>query len=446
MADHNAQAATEQNQGVEPAAPSRWRFWRWGCLSVLVLFLFAYLAFNVATHLWFQFELRTHYNPDTFRKVNTFLNEPVTFPKEPSESRPISDAFKQTLANAEKQLSQLQEKQAHVSQMDIRTATVLLSQQANLSGEDWDDAQALLLEIQPYIDALHEIARQIGRELTALRETPTDSSDGTIPAIPKDSYNEYLMVEALQLKSRALVYEDKIAEALEHELVALHLLVRRRGADMRDFGGSRWRQEKVVDSISAMTAVSTDSAQLRKVLDTLELLDPHLNLGVMDRAVELQVLSDLRQLRRRGKVLDLTPRHRGSFYVDQILAHQHPRQSIAHCLGTLWESFLVGNAGRERRMLRGELIRSITFMKSIDRRPYIRTLAHAAGTERREQELAANMDVLRLTIAGNLYRLKTGGFPSATTDLVPNYIPNEIRSRETDEPYPWDANGPVMIW
>ena len=58
-----------------------------------------------------------------------------------------------------------------------------------------------------------------------------------------------------------------------------------------------------------------------------------------------------------------------------------------------------------------------------------------------EKRLATDMDDLRLAIASRLYKMETDTYPSATTDLVPQYLPEEVVDRETGESYTWDESG-----
>ena len=427
--------------GEQPAYPPRRRWLRCGCLTVLVLLVFGYLAFNIGVHYYFQFTLRMESGPEEYAHMQKFLREPFSFTPGEYDPPPQTGAMKKALEEVKRTLAEAGKKGVLKSGAELIAFEEPLRQNGTLTEEQWNQARELLNGIQPFIDALFETSSQIERDLQIIRDTPGEQGDGAYPHFPVDYHHDYLAMNVFNLRIHLLLHEDRFDEALKQDLASLFLLVRTPMAYVDNLYSLRYKQSEIVKRIAALVSMGMDREQQQAALEALNLLAPHLCKGIMDRSLEYSVMMVLQRIEKRGTPVDMKPDHPGAFYVDRIVDAEYETVPVGTVLRFVWEYILVGNAGRNMRMIQNDFVRSFTFLKSIERDPFLRYLAQNNRALSSEWEMKRQLDILRLTIAGELYKKDTGAFPTATADLVPEYIPEDIRNAATGEPYEWSGVG-----
>lgn len=416
------------------------KYLKWGCLAALVLFLAVYATFQIGVSIWVDRQLQRR-GPEAYEDWKTFLRTPVEFPPEYFEPTEVSDALIQKTAVASLKYSEMMKKHPGELQTVIRPVISGLSWSSQTVTEpQWEQARESAGIGAPYILALLDIAEQIDKEF---------QQSGTPRLSTRRTYlDSDLSIHLLAMKTRILARDGDPAGAVEHGLAALWFLAAFSMSDADSYWYTHGERVPVTIVIRHEIAGIQDIGFLKQTLAELNRLDPCLNRALGDYAWALELNSRFERLSRMGRTkgatLEFVPGKTGAEYVKELVLLEYGPGGLVGSIESFMKLFLGGYriTDRKYRSVYREMLRALEIGGKMEELYFFEDIRGSLNwIAPHEELLAAAMDDLRLEIASRLYKMETDTYPSATTDLVPQYLPEEIVNRETGKSYVWDKSG-----
>lgn len=245
-----------------------------------------------------------------------------------------------------------------------------------------------------------------------------------------------------QGKAETLVSAGKIDDAFARCMDTLPLLVRCPYQDFRGYFENRVAVNDVLYKADCLWPNGSVPAQLSSWLKTLNRLEPFLIGNHRDDILRLYLIDRLRSLDRKSIVI--RPGKRARYYVHQIAQLQYKEMNFWINLFRCWQKLISGEQFW-RENFQG-LMRPFDFSNTINNYYYFQSFTMPDVSIGLQNELGAGLilDGLRLKMAAKLYELETGKKVTGTGDLVPTYLPEEIRERKTGKSYRWDSDGELV--
>ena len=434
-------AAVQEEERARLRGRRHWR--RWAALSVLGLFLFLWGILNVVASFWAEAEMKRICGKD-YPQLIAFLDSPIDVPEEWLVNLNVSAELEAALAERDR----VDVNVRNYSYNWLRTVFRNIPDPAGPRNSEWErSARELLDKSSPLVEALEEISSVAGRELQALPAGGLycGAANRSIPYYFASDFADE--PQLLGIKGSLLFAEGKQAESIDCYLAALRYCARHPLTNLSVHSELYSTQAAIAHAFSPIVLACDDPAVLRKTLDELNLLAPHLKHPVAERAFLLLLVEQLNGYSREDAAAVLASGKTGwdcARFVVPPLA-----------LGRTFEAILMEKMGGKQGPGMEEIVhqcfRGLTVSSWPDRLEYV-ILSHRWNSLSKLKgfanvcELAAfAYDSLRMETAGRLYFLEKGAVPKSVDDLIPGYIKGEASCRTDRGNWHLDASGKVYF-
>ncbi len=398
-----------------------WKVLKWGGLLVLSLGLIGVGSLRFYVQHVLIPQVRDVYQYD---RIRLFWDTPVSFSEKDFAEVKVSEELAQTYARIKKIRAELPNKADIENYLFYPNLRVLTSEERDRYFED----------LEPYIQAGMALSRQIDNEIQTL--TPDD----LLPIYHPDHAENKAITTIFQLKFERLTEENRVGDAIEYGVASLPLMLECPYQACDAYFDQLIKIQKIIQSISTIMPFHSPQERWRAWLATLNRLDPFLFRHLLDRSPVLMLVTEIRKMRQQGIAIDTTSGKKAIAYIRQLSLAQFPEMNP-------WRQFFRygfhawGEGISDTKM--ASILKALTFYRGLDEFFYLRAYSFPAfpGWQKLETRWATEFDTLRLLMAARLYEKDTGKKVTATLDLVPTYLPHEIKNRENSESYRWDAGG-----
>ncbi|MFH1743439.1 MAG: hypothetical protein ABIH23_30920 [bacterium] len=380
-----------------------------GCLTAMVVFVVLLIVVYLGIwHLANQ-RVKSLYTPEEFAEIERFLYQPLDVPESWFELPEIPEDYKNITARIESLSKQLE-----ITSIDLEPLTRLYSGK-DPSDQEWLQIEQDLKRIEPYTAQLIALSKHPAHDLGDWTGGPSDPV-----AISTRLLMPQVDAKILSLRARLFARQKDWQKALDNNL-AMHRLAKRRSV-------SSLITHLVGIAITGMAADCTvalasrcdDSSSLQNALDELNRLYPQVNLNILDRAREVDLVALSRAAKREDDSIDLTPGKTGIFYSQQVMDYNLKKaQQTGQKPSSFSALFDIG--------------RFLGFSKTINMMVFGFSTANLENARTREKVAVAQYDLGRLALASRLVQIKTGEIPTGTASFVPDYLPQQLQDPFTDE-------------
>ncbi len=219
--------------------------------------------------------------PEDMRgKFKAFMEQPIDLPPQFFEPVTVPAELEDAVAN----LKSLY-KQYEPQSIDLRLLDTIQKGEELSSGE-WTEIRRNLQEIQPYIEALIDLANRDDYQLER-------------KGIP-DFLQAQVGAKVLCLRACAEAQAGRWMEAFESTLASHRLAVRRPDTSLIGHLVAIAITGISSSNTSFLAAHCTEPNALHEALGRLRRLDPLVNLDLLDRALEVDLITSLRTAKRDG--------------------------------------------------------------------------------------------------------------------------------------------------
>ncbi len=409
--------------------PTR-RFILWAGMIVLLLILAIFIGLQCWVHYYIKPILRNSY--PAYAETKAFWTADVHFSLEELQEIPVSSELSRAFEELSRERSDLA-KDADL-EYDVFHA-IHLKRFTPQQIEDY------LIRLEPYMAAGLKLSHQIEKEIQNL-------SPGERLPIYHDLYPETgALASVFHLKIENRLNNNLREEALEILAALFPLQVNDPWQAFDNILSNLISLRRTAEAAEVIVPFVNSSASLRPCLETINRLRPFLLPDILEDAPRRSLVSKIRHYRKTVPSFDAAPGKPALYYIHQMAEFHHPAMRFTHCLSSWTEMIFLSGKGITDEEFAG-LFRPLVLSNVWEEYFYLQTWEFPNSKFYQEvQSLAAStLDRFRLETAARLYELETGKKVSATTDLVPQYIPEEIKDPDTGSPYRWDRNGQIIIF
>lgn len=409
----------------------------WILLIQSVLF---FLSVQIWIHYWFKPFLIRRVSAQEYQKYREFWNSTLDFPLEYIYGIPISDNVEKAYGKMDRiRVSLFRD----INSPDSKDPVFELSQQWNIRGFgniDYDDLQTRITSIEPYFDAVSNLAEQIQTAVLSL--TPGD----LLPIYEEHAWQRDPAWQVFLLRACFLSRQKKYDESFNDYMTCFPFLLHGPYQNIHNY--LDYYQIEYASREAAIIAPFVLSKNvLRMGLQRLNQFEPFLFLDILDRYNTLRLMDKLKSLERRElEKFDTNPGKPAVYYIHQMARKTIPQMRFTQCLPLIWQFALAGRKPMNEEI--AGLFRPFALSNAINEYFYMQvfSLEDPVPVQKHRIYAAVQFDILRLRIAARLYEFETGKKVLSTKDLVPDYLPEEIRERESGEAYRWSANGDLAVF
>ncbi len=382
-----------------------------GCMIVIVVLAVAVVGVHhvlIRPLITKRVKEWAHRNvPEEMRgKFETFMDQPVDLPPRFFEPITVSTEVEDAMANVKSLYKQHKPQQIDFGALDT------VEQGGEITDETWTEIQQDLQRIQPYIEALIELANRDDYRLE-LEELP--------------SFLE-LQIGAKVLCLRACLEakSGQWMEAFRSNLASHRLAVRRPDSSLIGHLVAIAIQGISSTNTSFLASRCPDPNALHEALGHLRELAPRVNLDLLDRALEVDMITSLRKAKKEGYEVSLLPGKPGRFYLRQLMDWMMSQRS-------------EGSSSQFPPKLVVQLARTLGYGQAFEYVFFAVALPNFVAAETREDVSVSEYHLAQLTVASKLAELTEGEVPTEVSELVPNYLSDKPEDpfAETEVSYPF---------
>lgn len=383
-------------------------------LVILFFVILGYGMIKALAGLW----VRDGYAPEQYAQMKKYFDSPVDLPKEYYEVK----TYSQPLLDAGKEVNQLY-KQTDPTKIDFIVLDQLKNGAQLLEGE-WGQIDSYCNNIQPFLDKLAFYVRLPGYEIGAWAIDKRDENS-TIP----NFLSIQVSAKALLLRAYAAANQKNWREAFESNLTVYELIKRSPGESVIGHLVSIAVEGMAVDVTLQLARACDDVDVLKKSLNEMNRLDAKINPDILLNSQVLDLISGLREFKKRDSSIDLTPGKTGRYYFRQMVdfvAQKERNQQWPEKFPELWVI---------------KLGRYLGFGFEIDAILYKVFTPNLQTAQIRERATITNFRMAQIALASRMEELKTGKPVNRVADLVPGYF-----SQEPLDPFANGGKGSAFLY
>jgi len=420
--------------------PSK-RIVKWTVLVCLVLLTISYIGLHIWLDIWFEDKIQRYYAKDYLEFARTFRESTIDFPEEW-----LHEPDQYYLADQYQELNESWEtfnKENKSFAIKFSKWEELLNLPGGLTQDEWKELGDDLQKAGKFLQAGLTVSGEIDNQIAAMK--PEDRF-----AIASSSWwisQSYCQIA--KVNAAYLIHSNKIEEGVGYLVSTLPFAVFNPVLNYGKSSARKWLLQQVVPQFYSHIKSMKSKKYLRVWLDTLNHLYPFIFTDDYKNAPSYALLSEMNVEKRKGHELDMAPGRKGAFYMRQIFDRRFPISGwggMKKGVDQILQIYLSGQKQFSKDDKIGitlSLFRSITFSSRLELFCQLFTVRfeNPADIIPDELNLENKYNELRLTIIGRLYFLENNVYPESTAQLIPMYLPNDIKDVVTGWFYTWDENG-----
>jgi hypothetical protein len=409
---------------------------KWTVLIILVLLILGYIGLHIWLDIWFTEKIERRYSKKYIDSIQSLMETTIDFPEEwlqEPEKYYLADQYQELKESCE--IFDKENKSLSAKFLEWRG---LINSPGGLTQDEWKELGNDLQQAEKFLHVGLKVSREMDHQISAMK--PEDRF--TIAS--SDVWSRYNYCQIAKVYAAYLIYSNKIEDGVDYLI------------SMESYAVSNpvlnYTRYQIIPNELKSHISNIDSKQhLRDWLDTLNNFYPFLFTHDYENAPIYALLSQLNAHKRNGRQIDMTPGRKGAYYMRQIDDYRrHPKsdwEGMKSSIDSIIQHILSGgkiqhwHQGNTRMII--SLFRSITFSSKLELYCQLQTfeLPNPTDIMKDEPNLESKYNELRLTIAGRLYMLENNVYPKSTVQLIPEYLPNDVKDVVTGRSYVWDENG-----
>jgi len=441
MSDHTdeMQKILEQ-RSLKKFIPSKRNAKRVG-LVMLVLLTLGYIGLHIWLDIWFAGQMKWQYNKQNIDFQQTFLKTTIDFPdkwlQEPSVvySPDQYQDFNQSWEAFNKANHSLASK--------FNEWEELLNSPGGITKSEWQELGGDLQKTEQFVLAGSKLSRELENQVASLK------LDERFKILPPGNWICHNYCQMARVKAAYLVYTNKVEDGVDLLISTLPYSIFDPVLNFDSYQSRKWYMQQTISSAHSHVRFINSTQHLRDWLDKLNKYHPFIFRRNYENAPIYSLFSKMKMEMKNGHKLDITSGKKGGFYIKQLVDLRFPEsgwEGMKKGMDKILQVYLSGQqirGYREDATMVMYLFRPITFSSKLDQYRLLSSvyLTNPTDNIQNEQNSESQFNELRLTIAGRLYFLENNVYPKSTAQLIPMYIPGEIKDISTGRSYTWDENG-----
>ncbi len=422
-----------------------WRTWM-RIVSILILVI---LSGEIALHVWIERWVKerllayTNQDLSQFERIRKFWDIPLEYPVGWLHGSPRSVMVDRAIAECERAEKELDQRDRQAKR---KPAIWLRDMELGetLTPEDWKTIQADMNNVGALERAIQKLALALKNEIAK-----DPRLESILPKVNEEVWNQDAWIQLLKLKSILEQRAGKMREAIDTIMSMFYLVI---SNPLKDCWFERAKYRRMVQfclEIEYPLAFIQDPQVLHGWLNELNALNPLLLLNLGDRLDAFAFISDFGSMKRQGLKIEIQLGIQPRELIQPMSSWRRPSYGFPFLIESLLVSTFSDQEQNESQ--RDELVIAtldpFVFSTSWNEFLLYRVFQGIDPAKVGYDEIRARqaLDLLRLRVAGMLYRMETGKKVTATQDLVPTYLAEAVIDPESQKSYEWDANGQVLV-
>jgi hypothetical protein len=410
-------------------------------LVLLVLLILGYIGLHIWLDIWFAGQIKWDHRKQDIDFQQTFLKTTIDFPDEWLQEPSVVYSPDQY-----KDLNQSWEafnKENNSFASKFNKWEELLNSPGGITKSEWQELGGDLQKAEQFLLAGSKLSLELEDQVASLK------LDERFKILPSNNWSCYSYSLFARLNAAYLVYTNKVEDGVDLLISTLPFSIYDPVFDFDSYQSRKWYMQQTISSAHSRVRFLNSKQHLRDWLDKLNKLHPFLFRRDYEKAPIYSLLSKMKMEIKNGHKLDMTSGQIGEFYIRQLADLRFPEsgwEGMKKGMDKILQVYLSGQqirGYREDATMVMYLFRSITFSSKLDQYRLLSSVYLTNPTEnmQNEQNSESQFNELRLTIAGRLYFLENNEYPKSTAQLIPKYIPGEVKDVSTGRSYTWDKNG-----
>ncbi len=441
MPDHvdEKQKILEQ-RSIKRWIPSRRTVKRAGLVMLAVLIL-GYIGLHIWLEIWFAGKIERHYGKECADFLSTFMETTIDIPKEWLQEP--SFVYSPDQYQDFNQSWEAFNKANHSLASKFGKWDELLRSSGGITNNEWQELGGDLKKAEQFLLAGSKLSRELENQVASLK------LDERFRILPSNNWTYHNYCQISRIKAAYLIYTNKIEDGVDLLIHTMPFSIFDPIVDFNSYQSRKWYLQQTVSQAHSQIRYIASKQHLRGWLDKLNELHPFLFRRNYEKAPIYSLLAQMRGEMTNGHKLDLTSGKKGEFYIRQLAELRFPESGWEEMKKGMDKILQVYLSGQQIRGYRQDatmvmnLFGPITFSSKLDQYRLLSSVYLINPTDNMQDERnhESQFNELRLAIAGRLYLLENNEYPQSTIQLIPKYIPGEIKDITTGRSYTWDKNG-----
>jgi hypothetical protein len=431
---------THKQRSLKRLIPSK-RTVKWTVLIILVLLVLGYIGLHIWLDIWFEEKIQRYHGNKDIGFAKTFMESTIDFPEEW-----LHEPDEYYLADKYQDLNESWEtfnKENHSFTLKFSKWEELLNSPGGLTQDEWKELGDDLQKAGTFLHVGLKVSREIDNQIAVLKP------ENRFEIASSNRWISQYYCQIAKVNAAYLIYSNKSEDGVDYLISTLPFAVFNPVLNYKNSNTRKWLLQQIVPQSYSHIKSIKSKKHLRDWLDTLNHLHPFIFPNDYKYAPTYALVSEMNEEKGKGHKLDMAPGKKGAFYMRQIFNRRFPVsgwEGMKKGIDQILQIYLSGQkqfSNDDKIGIVLSLFRFITFSSRLE----LFCLLHAvklpnpADIIPDEPRLESQFNELRLTIAGRLYFLENNVYPKSTAQLIPEYLPNDIKDVVTGRSYTWDKNG-----
>jgi hypothetical protein len=415
----------------------RWNVLKWILLGGIAFIVVLLVSINLYVHTVIKDEWK-RYNPGRYTHAKRLLEERISIPKGYFEKQPIHQELYNRFHDKDHSILS--------NTMYIKQQEALLDQYYSntfLTKNQWVQIPTLIKTIQPSLEYYQRLAVDLHQYYNQLPEgaKPKRITDTLL----ENRYISHMFVLAALDAQNSFENE----KSLDYYFDSLVYYVQ--SPTLKLFGGYYYEFEyktRLFYDVRFLCQQNTDEQTLKKIFDFLNSFESLFTYCITDNEYVNSILVNT------SSRFNLTEQEILAFqnktvreYIRYILDKTQRTTTVSKSMDKVYQMYLADFASRKKRAAWWDLMRSLS-LSSLREFSDIYDLIHYRNLSTyigKKFETKESFDLLRLTIAAQLYKIDKGFYPNKLPELVTTYFSPESQKNLDSENYDISQDGAITV-